>query len=407
MQTERLRALGQMASGIAHDINNALSPATLYTHSLLERGMGLSDELRKDLQAIHCAVEDVSSTVARMKDFYRQREPQFAPLPVQLDRVLEQVIDLTRARWQDMPQERGLVISLETQIAEDLPPVLGEAGEIRDALTNLVLNAVDAMPEGGKLTLHAYAVADRSWEPSEFAKHQEPRRLGASRPPVQVRVDVRDTGIGMTDDVRQRCMEPFFTTKGERGTGLGLAMVYGIVQRHGARMEIESVPRVGTAMSLIFPATAAVRAPAQPQNLSPRPDFSLRILVVDDDERVLSAMRRILEADGHSVSVARGGQSGIDTFVEAIQRGDPFSCVITDLGMPHVDGRKVAAAVKASSACTPVLLVTGWGHCMSAQSDHPAHVDRLLNKPTRVEELRRALAELTALPRIRQALDGT
>jgi CheY-like chemotaxis protein len=117
-------------------------------------------------------------------------------------------------------------------------------------------------------------------------------------------------------------------------------------------------------------------------------------------------MRRILEADGHSVTVARGGQSGIDTFVEAVRRGDPFSCVITDLGMPHVDGRKVAAAVKASSARTPVLLVTGWGHCMSAESDHPVHVDRLLNKPTKVEDLRRALAELTALP-AQQVREGT
>lgn len=407
MQAERLRALGQMASGIAHDINNALSPAALYTHSLLERGADLSDELRKDLQAIHCAVEDVSGTVARMKEFYRQREPQFAPLPVQLDDILEQVIDLTRARWQDMPQERGLVISLETHVAEDLPPILGEESEIRDALTNLVLNAIDAMPEGGKLTLHAYAIADRAWERSEFAKRQERARGLSSSTPIHVRVDVRDTGMGMTEEVRRRCMEPFFTTKGERGTGLGLATVYGIAQRHGARIEIESVPEVGTAMSLIFPATVAERTRVQPQPLSrkPQPVMSLRILVVDDDERVLVAMRRILEADGHSVTVARGGQSGIDTFMDATRRSEPFACVITDLGMPYVDGRKVAAAVKASAPWTPVLLVTGWGYCMNAESDYPAHVDRLLNKPTKVEELRRALAEVTTLPRMLQAVD--
>src|SRR6266581_1747842 len=137
MQTERLRALGQMASGIAHDINNALSPATLYSHSLLEQGAGLSSELREDLQAIHFAIEDVAGTVARMREFYRAREPQFAPVPVQLNRILEQAIDLTRARWQDMPQERGLVISLETCVAVDLPPVLGEQSEIRDAVANL------------------------------------------------------------------------------------------------------------------------------------------------------------------------------------------------------------------------------------------------------------------------------
>ena len=395
MQTERLRALGQMASGIAHDINNALSPATLYATALLERGGGLSSEIREDLQAIYCAIEDVAHTVARMRDFYRKREPQFAPAPVQLNRILEQVIDLTRARWQDMPQERGFVINLETRSAVDLPAVLGEESEIRDALTNLVLNAVDAMPEGGKLTLHAYAVEDRTREPSELAGQQNSGQAGPPRSPFQVRVDVRDTGVGMTEEVRRKCMEPFFTTKGERGTGLGLAMVYTMMQRHGAHIEIESAPRIGTAVSLIFPATLATRVLADPHTVSTRPVYNLRILVVDDDERVLSAMCRILEGDGHQVTAADGGQSGIDTFVAAAGRGEPFSLVISDLGMPYVDGRKVAAAVKAASPRTPVLLVTGWGYSMSAELDHPAHVDRLLSKPTKVEELRQALAEVT------------
>jgi signal transduction histidine kinase/CheY-like chemotaxis protein len=393
MQTERLRALGQMASGIAHDINNALSPATLYSHSLLERSAGMSDELREDLRAIHGAIEDVAHTVARMRDFYRRREPQFAPVPVHLNRILEQVIDLTRARWQDMPQERGLVINLETRVPPDLPPVLGEEGEIRDALTNLVLNAVDAMPEGGKLTLHAYA--DRRWEDSELTGLRESGQPVAPRSTAQVRIDVRDTGAGMTEEVRRRCMEPFFTTKAERGTGLGLAMVYGMVKRHGAHMEIESTPRIGTAVSLIFPATVAAQASSDPHRVSTRSARSLRILLVDDDERVLNATRRILESDGHQVTVADGGQAGIDIFIAAARHGEPFALVISDLGMPYVDGRKVAAAVKAASPRTPVLLVTGWGYGMREESDRPAHVDRLLSKPTRVEELRQALAELT------------
>jgi signal transduction histidine kinase/ActR/RegA family two-component response regulator len=403
MQTERLRALGQMASGIAHDINNALSPATLYSHSLLERAAGLSDELREDLQAIHGAIEDVAHTVARMRDFYRTREPQFAPVPVHLNRVLEQVIDLTRARWQDMPQERGLVINLETRVPVDLPPVLGEEGEIRDALTNLVLNAVDAMPEGGKLTLHAYA--ERCWEQSELSELRESAQSGTPRSPAQVRVDVRDTGVGMTEEVRRRCMEPFFTTKGERGTGLGLAMVYGMVKRHGAHIEIESTPRIGTAMSLVFPATVAAHASADPHIVSTRSARSLRILLVDDDERVLNATRRILESDGHRVTAAAGGQAGIDVFIAAARHGEPFALVISDLGMPYVDGRKVAAAVKTASPRTPVLLVTGWGYGMREESDRPAHVDRLLSKPTRVEELRQALVELTteSVPQLARA----
>jgi signal transduction histidine kinase/ActR/RegA family two-component response regulator len=391
MQTERLRALGQMAGGIAHNINNALSPATLYTQSMLERGDRLSDDLRLDLKAIHSAIDDVSQTVARMRDFYRQREPQFVPMVVQLDRVVEQVIELTRARWQDMPQERGFVIKLETRVEAGLPTVLGEESEIRDALTNVVLNAVDAMPTGGKLTIHAYAVAARARDLSAPAS-AESSQPGTLELPQQIRVDVRDTGTGMTEETRRRCLEPFFTTKGERGTGLGLAMVYGTVQRHGAHIEIESSPGVGTALSLIFPASLA-RVAADLHTAPPRPAQTFRILVIDDDERVLNAMDRILKADGHSVTLAGGGQAGIDAFATAAQQGEPFDFVISDLGMPYVDGRKVAAAVKATSPGTPVLMVTGWGNGLHADSQLPAHVDRVLNKPTRVDELRRALAE--------------
>jgi signal transduction histidine kinase/ActR/RegA family two-component response regulator len=403
MQTERLRALGQMASGIAHDINNALSPATLCSHSLLKRGTGLSAELREDLESIYGAVENVAQTVARMRDFYRERQPQFAPEPVQLSRVIQQVVDLTRPRWQDMPQERGIVIRMQTRAAAELPPVLGVESEIRDALTNLVLNAFDALPEGGTVMLHAWAVPEAS------GKQTDPTDSGASgpsapRPPTQVRVDVHDTGVGMTEEVRRQCLEPFFTTKGERGTGLGLAMVYGMVQRHRAQIEVDSNPRTGTTVSLIFPVTVAACAPVDPQPALSRPARHLRILIVDDDAQVLMALRRILEGHGHSVTAADGGQAGIDAFLAATRRGEPFALVISDLGMPYVDGRQVAAAVKGASSKTPVLMITGWGYDMRGEADRPAHVDRLLSKPTKVDELHRAIAELTAEPGAQRAI---
>jgi CheY-like chemotaxis protein len=151
-------------------------------------------------------------------------------------------------------------------------------------------------------------------------------------------------------------------------------------------------------LSLIFPASLA-RASADHHTASPRPAQMFRILVIDDDERVLNAMDRILKGDGHSVTLAGGGQVGIDTFAAAARQGEPFDFVISDLGMPYVDGRKVAAAVKATSPGTPVLMVTGWGYGLHADSQLPAHVDRVLNKPTRVEELRRALAECAAVGR--------
>ncbi|MBI1772036.1 MAG: HAMP domain-containing protein, partial [Burkholderiales bacterium] len=221
MQQERLRALGQMASGIAHDINNAISPVALYTESLLETEKNLSVKGRSYLEVISRAIDDVAATVARMREFYRQRAPQLALSPVDVNSLIQQVIDLTRARWSDMPQQRGIVISVHTELAPDLPDIMGVHGEIREALTNLIFNAVDAMPEGGVLTLRTSVVQDLLESTKEVILKQ-------------VHIDVCDSGIGMSDDTRRRCLEPFFTTKGERGTGLGLAMVYGMIERHSA-----------------------------------------------------------------------------------------------------------------------------------------------------------------------------
>jgi signal transduction histidine kinase/CheY-like chemotaxis protein len=381
MQHERLRALGQMASGIAHDINNALSPAVLNSRALLERRVGVDDDLRESLTDIHRSVDDVTHTVTRMTEFYRAREPEFEPVPVRINHILEQVVDLTRPRWHDMAQEQGVVINLEMQVAPDLPLILGVESEIRHALMNLILNAVDAMPNGGALTLRVSSVETRS--------HAHPA------PTKCARVEVRDTGIGMSEEVQGKCLEPFFTTKGQRGTGLGLAMVYGMIQRHEAEIEIESAPGKGTTMRLTFPACAAEGIAGQRPTV-PQPSQSARILVVDDDLRVSKSLRRVLEADGHRVTVADGGQAGIDTFMAATVRGESFSVVISDLGMPHIDGRRVAAAVKAASPKTPIVLLTGWGHSMRENGDLPSHVDHLLSKPPDVNELRRAISKLTA-----------
>src|SRR5205823_11557403 len=232
MQQERLLALGQMASGIAHDINNAISPVALYTESLLEREPGLSPGARGQLETIRRAIDDVAQTVARMREFYRPREPQLTLAPVDLNAIVQQVVDLTRARWSAMAQQRGIAIAMRTELASDLPAIMGADNEIREALTNLIFNAVDAMPNGGPLTVRT-RVAQQQGSPAEE---------GAV--PRFVQVEVIDSGIGMDEDTRRRCLEPFFSTKGERGTGLGLAMVYGAVQRHSADIRSEE-RRVG------------------------------------------------------------------------------------------------------------------------------------------------------------------
>jgi signal transduction histidine kinase/CheY-like chemotaxis protein len=373
MQQERLRALGQMASGIAHDINNAISPVALYTEMLLEQEAGLSKRTREYLETTQRAIDDVAHTVARMREFYRQQQAELVLASVDLNVLVQQVIDLTRARWSDMPLQRGIVIELRPELGQNLPPVAGIESEIREALINLVFNAVDAMPEGGKLTIRTKTI-----ENPATTQH--------------VDVEVVDSGVGMDAETQRRCLEPFFTTKGERGTGLGLAMVYGVMRRHNAEIEMESAVGQGTTMRLRFPVpsnTAEAHA-AAPEAMPPR----LRILSVDDDPLLIKSLRDALEADGHAVVTANGGQEGIDAFRAAEERDEHFAVVITDLGMPYVDGRKVASAIKSDSPSTPVILLTGWGQRLVAEGDVPPHVDRVLNKPPKLKELRAALVEL-------------
>ncbi|HET9445795.1 MAG TPA: ATP-binding protein, partial [Steroidobacteraceae bacterium] len=373
MQQERLRALGQMASGVAHDINNAIAPIALYTDSLLEHETGLSERARGYLNISRRSIADVGETVKGMRQFYRPQEGQSTLAQVDLNPLVGQVIELTRGRWRDLPQQRGIAIAMRTELQQPLAAILGQESEIRDALTNLIFNAVDAMPDGGTLTLRTRSSAET------------------------VQLEVVDSGVGMDEETRRRCLEPFFTTKGERGTGLGLAMVYGMVRRHSAELEIVSTLHQGATFRITFPAAqvTATSPQAVARQVVVRP---LSILIVDDDPLVLESLRATLESDRHKVTAADGGQAGIDSFTEGLQRGERFDVVITDLGMPHVDGRRVASAVKAVSPSTPVVLLTGWGQRLVDEGDIPAHVDHVLNKPPKLRDLRAALSNVIAHP---------
>lgn len=379
MQQERLRALGQMASGIAHDINNAISPVALYTESLLETEPGLSDRARGNLEIIQRAMEDVAHTVSRMREFYRSREPQLSLAPMDINQLVRQVLDLTRVRWSDMPQQRGIVIRLQCESAPDLLPVMGVESEIREALINLVFNAIDAMPAGGTLTVRT-ALAS----------------LAGDHELDHVQISISDDGIGMDEDTRRRCLEPFFTTKGERGTGLGLAMVYGVVQRHSAELEIDSTPGKGTTIRLSFPVSGVVESEPTASAQGPTLRTRLRLLLVDDDPVLLKSLRDVLESEGHIIVTANGGRAGIDTFRAASTSERRFDAVITDLGMPYVDGRQVSEAIKRASPATPVILLTGWGQRLVAEGDVPPHVDRVISKPPKLREIREALVSSRA-----------
>ncbi len=380
IQQERLRALGQMASGIAHDINNAISPISLYTEAMLERETTLSDRARGYLTTIQRAIDDVAQTVGRMREFYRPREQELQLADVELNPLIQQVVDLTRARWNDLAQQHGVMIELQTECASDLMTIRGAENEIRDGLTNLIFNAVDALPQGGKIVI-------RTRTDSVAVTH------GGNEPCALL--EVVDNGVGMDEETRRRCLEPFFTTKGDRGTGLGLAMVYGMAKRHSAGLDIESAVGLGTTIRLTFRGgTQSMSSTSR----NPSPLFatrSLRVLLVDDDPSLLESLRTALEDEGHKVVTASGGQSGIDAFREAQKAHRLFDIVITDLGMPYVDGRQVVASIRSMSPGTPIILLTGWGQHVANESEKAPQVDRLLGKPPRIRELRTALAELT------------
>ncbi|MDM0015247.1 ATP-binding protein [Variovorax sp. J22P168] len=387
MQQERLRALGEMASGIAHDINNAISPVLLYVETLIEDEAGLSAKGRGHLRTIARSIDDVAASVARLREFYQQREPQLSLSRLRLNLLADQVAEMTRARWSDMPQRNGIVIRLDRAFEEGLPDIRGIESEVREALTNLVFNAVDAMPEGGVLTLRTCSELTAASAKSPSA--------------TLVHLEVVDTGLGMDEDTLRRCREPFFTTKGQRGTGLGLAMVYGFAQRHGADLQIASAPGRGTTVRMSFPVQAESSAAlSAPGVAAPGRAPRLRILIVDDDPIVLTSLHDVLVGDGHHVISRGGGREGIDAFRQTHGTPDAFDLVITDLGMPHTDGRQVAGAIKQLSPSTPVIMLTGWGQRLIADSEIPPSVDRVLSKPPRLPELRLVLAQLASARRV-------
>ncbi len=371
MRQGRLRALGQMASGIAHDINNAISPVPLYT-AIIQREADLSEQTRAHLATIDMAIRDVEETVTRMRQFYRRSEREEDLQPVDLNRAAAEAIELTSPRWRDVPQRGGITIDLHTDFQEDLPPVMGNEGEIRQAVTNLILNAVDAMPEGGTMTVRT--------------------REGGELPAVVL--EVRDTGVGMDEETQRRCLEPFFSTKGERGSGMGLATVYGTMQRHEGDVQVESALGEGTTMRLLFPVRQVAEGDTAEEPLQPAGPLS--ILCVDDEAALREALKEALEDEGHAVELADDGRSGLERFRAAREQGEPFDVVITDLGMPEVSGRQVARTVKTEAPGTPVILLTGWGRQLSAENDVPAAVDLMLGKPPTIEMLNRALARVTS-----------
>lgn len=392
MQQERLRALGQMASGIAHDINNALSPILAFSEMLLRKDNTLAANSRKNIEHIRTSAEDIAQIVARMGEFYRRRKDNDQLRLLQVNQLAQQVIELTSPCWRDISQGRGIEVEIQTHFEESPPELYGNESELREVLMNIVLNALDALPKGGRITLSTRAVS-------------LPNLPSSGQKPTHLILEVADNGIGMDAATRQRCLEPFFSTKRERGgSGLGLAMVYGAVERHEGHIEIQSEVDKGTTIRLILP----LREPPKPKVAASLPaekaasPLHLHLLCIDDEPLLRELLKEILEFYHHNVQTADGGRAGLEMFEKARCTGQPFDAVITDLGMPDLNGRQVAEIIKANSPGTPIILLTGWGTMLEGMGESAAQVDAVLSKPPRVNELLETLAKVTGSTAIRE-----
>ena len=365
VQQASLRALGQMASGIAHDVNNSLSLIVGFSELLLKHPEQLTDQEKslQYLQNIHTAGRDASDVVRRLREFGHQRAVGEIPTAVDLTGLVRRVIELTQPRWKDQSQAIGLTIRMTTDLRE-VPPIAGEESAIRELLTNLVFNAIDALLVGGTIT------------------------LGTELDGEFVKLWVSDTGVGMPEEVRKRCFEPFFTTKGDQGTGLGLSMVHGIVRRHGGTVAIASAPGQGTTVTLRLPIFCAKSAFAITDSPAPL-TRSLRVLVVDDEPLLQVIVGAYLTSDGHQVTTVSSGE-----FALPLLKNNPYDLVITDKSMPEISGEHLAMAIHALNPTLPVILMSGFGDLMKAESEIPPQISTILSKPITEASLREALAKV-------------
>ena len=347
-QADKLRALGQLASGVAHDFNNALA-AILGRAQLMRRQVN-TEELLHNLDIIQTAAEDAASTVRRIQTFARQSEVEEFVL-LDASSLLRDAVEITRTRWENEARARGLEYQVEVNAAPSLY-TRGNASELREVFVNLIVNAIDAMPRGGRLSISCERVAD------------------------QLVLRFADTGTGMTEDVREKIFEPFYTTKGAHGTGLGLAVSYGIIERHGGSISVESEVGVGTIFEIRLTAAEPAQVSGGEQQVEPATS-SLSVLVVDDEPFVRETLAEMLTAMSHKTVTANDGQ----TALEQLATGH-FDLVFTDLSMPDMDGWELAREIRRRfGAEIGIVLVTGYGKGMAAPAEEKDLINGVIGKP--------------------------
>jgi len=361
VKTERLRALGEMAAGVAHDFNNLLSVILGRAELMLRRVR--EPAMLRDLEAVRRAAQDGADTVRRIQEFTRTRRTR-AFERVDLGDVAREVIELTRPRWETEAQSRG--VRYEFSVEGVAPPVAGRPEELREVLTNLITNAVDAMPEGGRCSVRV--AGEGEW----------------------ASIAVRDTGVGMAEDMRRRVFEPFFTSKGPRGTGLGLAVSWGIVTRHGGTIEVESAPGAGSTfvVRLPVPVTLPESVIGPTATAAARPGH---VLIIEDEPEVQAVLADMLRDSGYVVTVAKNGSDGLECCEQ-----EPIDLVLSDISMPGLSGWDVAARLRMRFPRTPIGFVTGWGDQLDPDRLTRTGVSFVVAKPFQALDVLRHVAQALA-----------
>jgi signal transduction histidine kinase/CheY-like chemotaxis protein len=372
-QMEKLSALGELASGVAHDFNNTLA-GILGRAQLLQRTSD-PEKLRRGLDIIIKTAEDGAKTVKRIQDFARQRRDHDFEL-VSIDQILMDASEITRPRWKNCAEASNIHISVELEIGSNAM-VMGDDSELREVLVNMVFNAIDAMPEGGTLKLSS-------------------RTLGE-----KVTIAVADTGVGMYPEVRSRIFDPFFTTKGKAGLGLGLAVSFGIIRRHGGNIEVESQYGNGTEFRVTLPVAKIAETQLIKRELVFQPEEQclpttnlmkpMRLLVVDDEDFVRDLLGEILEAEDCLVELAQDGTEALALF-----REHEFDGVFTDVGMPGMSGWELAREIRQLNKHIPIAIITGWGELVGSNEQRAAGVDWVIAKPFTAERIADLVREINA-----------
>ena len=361
-QADKLRALGQLASGVAHDFNNALA-AILGRAELMRRQ--IKDEAQsRNLDIIKTAAEDAAATVRRIQTFARQSQSKEFEL-LEVGSLLRDAVEITRTRWENEARSRGLYYQVDLDAMRELC-MKGTASELREVFVNLIVNALDAMPHGGNLL------------------------ISGERKNGRISLRFSDTGTGMTEEIRDRIFEPFYTTKGMQGTGLGLAISYGIIERHGGYINVESEIGKGTVFEIDLPYTRPLALESNDDGV-PEKTTSLSILVVDDEPVVLETFGEMLEALSHRVELVTSGSAAIEMLGK-----DHFDLVFTDLSMPDMDGWEVAREIRRGWPDTRIILVTGYGKGIEPPSEETDLIDGVIGKPFDFHQVTETISQVTS-----------